>query len=96
MTEWIRVRITFTGKRVSLLSKKGKHHDYMHKAQSECLMTYEHRDRVVTFRLTEAESAAIHEAAEEAGLSLSQWLRLVAVTAAGDDVLVLQLLRLDI
>jgi predicted HicB family RNase H-like nuclease len=51
-------------------------------------------DRLVAFRLTTREHQAIHAAAEAAGLSLSQWLRLVALTATGNTTLIRQLERL--
>jgi hypothetical protein len=47
--------------------------------------------RLVAFRLTDQERAAIIEAAGDAGLSLSQWLRLVTITATGDLTLLEQL-----
>ena len=50
-------------------------------------------DKLIAFRLTERERQTIKAAAEAAGLSLSQWIRLVTITASGDTTLVRQLER---
>jgi len=58
---------------------------------SAFMMTGPKLSRLVAFRLTDEERTAIIEAAGDAGLSLSQWLRLVAITATGDLTLLDQL-----
>lgn len=51
------------------------------------------RDAMVNFRATETERAALHAAAERCGMSLTAWLREVALAAAGESDLLRDLDR---
>ena len=51
------------------------------------------RDTQVNFRVSEEEHAAYTDAAENAGLSLSFWCRVILASALGDDDLRKQLVR---
>lgn len=51
------------------------------------------RTNQVNVRLSDEETEVLRSAADEAGLTLSDWARLVMLAAAGDDKLMRQLRR---
>lgn len=51
------------------------------------------RDVLINFKASEPERAAFHAAAERCGLTLSAWLREVALAAAGESDLLRDLSR---
>lgn len=53
------------------------------------------RDVLVNFKVSESERAAFHAAAERCGVSLSAWLREVALAAAGESRLLRDLRRAE-
>jgi uncharacterized protein (DUF1778 family) len=51
------------------------------------------RDVMINFRATESERKALHAAAERCGMTLTAWLREVALAAAGESDLLRDLSR---